>query len=603
MIPYAAPLQDMRFWLDHIAGPEAPALPGQEDGLDPALVDAILGEAAKLAGAVLAPLNTVGDRNPPVLENGVVRHPDGFREAYAQFAAGGWQGVPFDPTYGGQGLPWVVAVQVMEMWLAACSAFALCPVLNQGAAEALAAHGSAEQKALYLTRLVSGEWTGTMNLTEPQAGSDLSQIRTRAEPAGDGTYRLFGQKIFISWGEHALAPNIVHLVLARLPDAPPGTRGISLFAVPKVLTDPDGTLGAPNDLRCVGLEHKLGIHASPTCVMAYGDRGEGAVGTLVGEANRGLECLFTMMNNARLTIGLQGVALAERAYQQASAFARVRVQSKSIADPRGGAVAIIEHPDVRRMLVSMRSKIDAGRALTTYAARLLDQTVEKTGDPATRARLDLLIPVVKAWCTDMAVEVASTGVQIHGGMGYIEETGAAQHLRDARITTIYEGTNGIQANDLVFRKVLRDGGVAARALFAEMAADAAAIASRPEPHVAVVAGALAEGLAALEAATTWVLDTGEREPAAVASVAVPYLRLFGIVCGGWLVGRSVAAALDRRASERGSVDRESVDPDFLNAKILSARAFADHELVLAAGLARTVVAGSEVVAAFPEAHL
>ncbi len=447
MTDYAAPLADMRFALTEIAGiDEIARLPGCEQA-SPDVVDAVLEEAGKLAGGVLAPLNRIGDRQASRLENGVVRTPDGFKEAYAKYVEGGWNALPFPPEHGGQGLPMALSTAVFEMWNSANMGFALCPLLNVGAVEALHAHGTQEQKQVYLPKLVSGEWTGTMNLTEPQAGSDVGALRTRAVRDGDG-YRITGQKIFITYGEHDMAANIVHLVLARLPDAPPGTRGISLFLVPKFLVDADGKLGQRNDVRCVSLEHKLGIHASPTCVLAYGDNG-GAVGFLIGEENRGMECMFTMMNNARLNVGLQGVAIAERAYQQARDFARQRVQSRPVTATSGDTYPIIHHPDVRRMLLSMRAQTEAMRALAYYTAGAIDRArhyPDSEARAAQQRRVDLLIPVVKAWSTDLGVEIASTGVQVHGGMGFIEETGAAQHLRDARIAPIYEGTNGIQAS-------------------------------------------------------------------------------------------------------------------------------------------------------------
>ena len=443
---YAAPLKDMRFVLEHVAGLDQIArLPGG-DAADPELVEQILAQAGAFAAEQLAPLNVVGDRQGSRLENGVVRTPEGWREAYRQHVDGGWNSVPFEPDFGGQGVPWLVATAVNEMWQSANMAFALCPLLNMGAVELLSAHGSPEQKSVYLAKMVSGDWTGTMNLTEPQAGSDVGALRTRAV-AENGHYRIKGQKIFITYGEHDLTENIVHMVLARTPDAPPGSRGISLFIVPKFLPGPDGRPKDRNDLRCVSLEHKLGIHASPTAVMAYGDN-DGAIGFLVGEENRGLEYMFTMMNNARLNVGLQGVAIAERAYQQACAYARTRVQGREFgASGKAAAVPIIRHPDVRRMLLTMRAATEAARALTYYAFAALD-LAKRHPDAAERARhqarVDLLTPVAKAWSTDIGVEVASIGIQVHGGMGFIEETGAAQHLRDARIAPIYEGTNGIQ---------------------------------------------------------------------------------------------------------------------------------------------------------------
>src|SRR5882672_10664723 len=536
---YAAPLADMRFVLEEVAQLDQLAtLPGYE-AASPDLTEAILDEAAKLAGNELAPLNQPADRAGSVLENGVVRTPPGFREAYARYVEGGWNGLAFDPDYGGQGLPLALATPVAEMWNSACMSFALCPLLNHGAVELLQAHGSPAQKALYLNKLVSGEWTGTMNLTEPQAGSDLGALRTRAVPARDERwgehYRISGQKIFITYGDHDLTDNIVHMVLARTPDAPPGSRGISLFLVPKFLLDANDKPGERNDLRPLRLEEKLGIHASPTCVMSYGE-GEGAVGWRIGEENRGLEYMFTMMNSERLLVGVQGVAIAERAYQQAREYARTRVQGQPLGVARdAGKLPIIHHPDVRRMLLSMRAGVEAMRALSYLAAAAIDRS-RGAADAEARfraeRRADLLIPVVKAWCTDLGVEIASTGVQVHGGMGYIEETGAAQYLRDARIAPIYEGTNGIQANDLVGRKLGRDQGEAARELFAEMRASLAELGGEAECEP--MHRGLAEGLDALERATAYLVAA---EPALAAAGSAPYLALFGTVAGGWLMAR------------------------------------------------------------------
>ncbi|MBM3565673.1 MAG: acyl-CoA dehydrogenase, partial [Alphaproteobacteria bacterium] len=457
MTEYTAPVADMLFAMTRVMDFESVrGLPGHGETTED-LVSQILVEAGNFGSGVLAPLNRVGDTQGSRLENGIVRTPNGFADAYAQFVAGGWNAVPFDPDYGGQGLPWVVATAASEIWTSANMAFALCPLLTQGAVELLSAHGSSDLKAKFLPRMVSGEWTGTMNLTEPQAGSDLSRVRSKAERKGD-TWRISGQKIFITWGDHDVAENVVHMVLARTPGAPEGIKGISLFVVPKFVPDPDGKPGARNDLRPLSLEHKLGIHASPTAVMAFGEN-EGALGFLVGEENRGIEYMFTMMNNARLGVGLQGVAIAERAYQRARAYARERIQSRAVDASGRDAVPIERHPDVKRMLLFMKSRAEAGRLLTLYAAAQLDMA-KRHPDGATRANkqalVDLLIPVVKGWCTDSGIAAADTGVQVHGGMGYIEETGAAQHLRDARIAAIYEGTNGIQALDLVGRKVGRE---------------------------------------------------------------------------------------------------------------------------------------------------
>ncbi len=586
---YAAPLADMRFVLEEVAGiAELAALPGYQ-AADNDLVEAVLDEAGKFAAGALAPLNQRADRVGSILENGVVRTPPGFREAYTQYVDAGWGGLTADPENGGQGLPLALAAPVTEMWNSACMAFALCPLLTLASVELLQTYGSDEQKQRYLDRLVSGEWAGTMNLTEPQAGSDLGTLRTRAVPAHDRQwgehYRVTGQKIFITYGDHDLAPNIIHAVLARTPDAPPGSRGLSLFLVPKFLLDDDGRPGQRNAVRPLSLEHKLGIHASPTCVLAYED----AIGWRIGEENRGLEYMFTMMNNARLNIGVQGLAIAERAYQQARDFARTRVQGRPLgARTEDGALPIIHHPDVRRMLLSMRAATEAMRALSYYAAAMIDQA-RREPDPAERAeaqrRADLLIPVVKAWCSDIGVMVASTGIQVHGGMGYIEETGAAQHLRDARIAPIYEGTNGIQANDLVGRKLLRDHGEAVGSLCADIAATATALDAAGTPDLAAIGSGLRAGLGALETATAYLVDT---DPASAAAGATPYLQLSGAVYGGWLMARQGLAASRRLAGGEEDVA-------FLAAKIATARFFAEHFLAMAPGYLAGVRGGATVL--------
>ncbi|MFQ5617565.1 MAG: acyl-CoA dehydrogenase [Rhodospirillales bacterium] len=589
MTSYAAPLADMRFVIHELAGLDAvAALPGCADAT-PDLVDAILEQAAKFGGDVLAPLNQPGDRQGCVFENGVVRTPDGFVDAYARFVDGGWNGVPFDPEYGGQGLPWLVSTAVSEIWQAANMAFSICPMLNQGAVELISNHGSAEQKALFLPRMISGEWSGAMALTEPQAGSDLAQVRTKAVPDGDH-YRVSGQKIFITYGEHDLAPNIIHMVLARIEGAPPGIKGISLFIIPKFLPGGDGTLGERNDLRCVSIEHKLGIHASPTAVMSYGDGG-GAIGYLVGEENRGIECMFTMMNAARLGVGLEGVGIAERAYQQARAFALERIQGRALGGGGADPVAIVEHPDVRRMLLSMRAQTEAARALAYFVAACLDMARRHPDEKVRRRRqtlVDLLTPVVKAWSTDTGIEVANTGIQVHGGMGYVEETGAAQHLRDARIAAIYEGTNGIQANDLVGRKVARDNGAGANAFIAMVRELDRELAAAPGDDIAAIRARLAGGADALAGATRWLVETYPSDPRSVAAGAVHYLRLLGIVAGGWLMARAALIAAAGPAAGGG-------DPDFLGAKMVSARFFADHVLVQAGTLATVFTQGAAFV--------
>ena len=575
---YTAPLADMRFALREVAGLERiAALPGYEHATDDT-VDAVLEEAAKLAGNGLAPLNRDGDKVGARLENGVVRTAPGFTGIYKEFVDGGWNSLPFDPEFGGQGMPWLLATTVQEMWQAANMGFGLVLLLNQGAIDAIHHHGSAEQKATYLPRMISGEWTGTMNLTEPQAGSDLGQLKSRAVKDGDH-YKITGQKIFITYGEHDLTENIVHLVLARTPDAPAGVRGISLFIVPKFLPGADGKPGKRNDLRCVSLEHKLGIHASPTCVMSFGDDG-GAVGYLVGEEGRGLSYMFTMMNNARLSVGIQGLAIAERAYQQAAAFARTRVQSKDDGSPQPQSVSIVHHADVRRMLMTMRAQIEAMRALGYYTAAGIDGSLKTADREAAREqqdRVDLLIPIVKAWFTDLGNEIASTGVQIHGGMGFIEETGAAQHLRDARILPIYEGTNGIQARDLVGRKVTKDGGETMLGLVAEMCALVGDLKKAPGDDLAAIASGIESAASALEDATRWVAGTASKDLTNALAGSVPFLRLAGTALGGWLLAKSALVAQQRLATRDG-------DPKFLEAKVVTARFYA--EVILPPALAQ-----------------
>jgi alkylation response protein AidB-like acyl-CoA dehydrogenase len=584
---YTAPIRDMEFVLTELADLESVArLPGYEQAT-PDLVGAILEEAAKLASEVLAPLNQAGDRDGSHVVSGAVHTPDGWKEAYRKFVEGGWNGLPLTPDYGGQGLPWLVATSVNEMWHAANMAFSLCPMLTQAAVEAILNHGSEEQKSLYLPRLIAGEWTGTMNLTEPQAGSDLSAVRTKAVPEGDH-YLISGQKIFITYGEHDLTENIVHMVLARLPDAPPGVKGLSLFIVPKHTVAKDGKLQGRNDVRCVSLEHKLGINASPTAVLAFGDGG-GAKGYLVGEKNRGLECMFTMMNLARLGVGVEGLGIAERAYQQARAYARERVQGRALTGPEGERTTIIHHPDVRRMLMTMKSQIEAMRAVAYVASGAFDKALHHPDADERRSRhelVDLLTPVVKGWCTEVAVEVASMGVQVHGGMGYIEETGASQHLRDARITTIYEGTTGIQANDLVGRKVIRNRGVAARELIDTMKDSAGELASISNRSVNDIRNALADGIEAVTEATDWLLTSHERDPQLPAAASVPYLRLLGTVVGGWQMARAALAA-------QRKLDGEAGDAEFYKAKLGTARFYAEQIMPQASALLQTITRGSE----------
>ncbi|MBX9812367.1 MAG: acyl-CoA dehydrogenase [Burkholderiales bacterium] len=593
MSTYSAPLKDMQFAIKELVGlDEVAALPGCGE-VSAGLVDAVLAEAAKFAQEVLDPLNRSGDRQGARLADGKVIVPDGFDKAYRQFIEAGWNGLSGQPEFGGQGLPHIVAMPVQEMWNSANMAFCLCPMLTSGVLEALHVHGTPQQQKTYLPRLTAGEWAGTMNLTEPQAGSDLSAVRTRAVPEGDH-YRIHGTKIFITWGEHDMAENIIHLVLARTPGAPEGVKGISLFIVPKFLVNADGSLGERNDVRCVSLEHKLGIHASPTCVLAYGD-GKGAVGFLVGEENRGLEYMFTMMNHARLGVGMEGVALAERAYQHALEYAKTRVQGREIGQRSGDRVTIIHHPDVRRMLMSMKAQTEAMRALAYFAAAVLDRAKRHPDEQERRrhqALIDLLTPIVKGWCTEQSVEVATTGIQVHGGMGFVEETGAAQFLRDARITTIYEGTTGIQANDLIGRKVAFEQGATAKAVIAAMRAVDGELAKHAE--LAAIRASLTAGMRAVEEATDWLVATYPADAKAAAACAVPYLKLFGIVAGGWQMARAALIAQSRLEAKEG-------DADFYRAKLVTARFYADHILPQAAALGHTVVNGADSVLALDPA--
>lgn len=595
MSDYNAPLKDMQFVLTELAGmAQVSALPGYAEAT-PDLIEAILEESGKFSRDVLAPLNFTGDQEGAQWADKAVTMPKGFKEAYAQFVDNGWNAVSGNPEFGGQGLPKVVSAVVQEMWQSANMAFSLCPMLTMGGIEALELYGSEEQKATYLHHMVSGRWTGTMNLTEPQAGSDLAAVRMRAVPEGDGTYKLFGQKIFITYGDHDMAENTIHLVLARTPDAPAGVKGISLFVVPKFIVNADGTLGARNDVHSVSIEHKLGIHASPTCVMAYGENG-GAVGTLIGKENDGLKYMFVMMNAARYAVGLEGLALGERAYQQALGFARERVQSRAI-EGSAGSVPIIKHPDVRRMLLLMRSQNEAMRAVAYVVASALD-SASRHPDADERIRqqafVDLMIPVVKAWLTETGNEVTSLGVQIHGGMGFIEETGAAQHFRDARITTIYEGTTGIQALDLIGRKVARDGGAALNALRGQMKETQAELAKQSAASFKALAAALGEGIAAVAAAGEYIVANYGKDPRTVAVGAVPFLRLLGIVSGGWMMARAALAA-------QAKIDAGDNDP-FYPAKINTAHFYADHVMAAASGLVKEVVQGGASALALDDAQ-
>ncbi len=586
---FTPPLEDIRFVLDELVDvPAVQALPGQSE-TSRELVDAVLEEAGKFAAQVLAPLNREGDIKGSQWKDGEVASAPGFRDAYAQYCAAGWNALPFPAQWGGQGLPSIVSSPVSEMVMSANLSFSLCPMLTAGAVAALVLVGSDQLKQTYLPKMIDGSWTGTMNLTEPQAGSDLSLVRSRAVPEGDH-YRISGQKIFITWGEHDMTENIVHLVLARLPDAPEGVKGISLFVVPKFLVNADGSLGARNDVRCGSLEHKLGIHASPTAVLNFGEK-DGAIGYLVGEANRGLEYMFIMMNEARYAVGVQGIAIGERAYQQAAAYAHERRQGRDLTDPRGPTAPIARHPDVRRMLLTMRAITEANRALSMTLAALLDHG--HAGNRDAQALAEFLVPIHKGWATEAANEVTSLGVQVHGGMGFIEETGAAQHLRDARITAIYEGTTAIQANDLVGRKTARDGGAVARALAGQIRTTLAALAEADDPDLKAIHARLDAALTDFELCATYVATHFTHDIVAVHAGSVPYLTLSGLVCGGWQMARAAQAARRRLDAAQG-------DAGFNTAKLKTARFYADHLLTRVAGLREQVLAGASAIAEFPE---
>ncbi len=587
MSAYTAPLKDMRFVLRELAGLEAVAkLPGYGEAT-PDTVDAILEEASKFASEVLDPINYPGDQQGSVWKDGAVTTPKGFKEAYLQYVQGGWAALPFEAEWGGQGLPKLVATAVEEMLTSSNMSFSLCPLLTQGAIHALELCGSEALKKTYLGKMIEGSWTGTMNLTEPQAGSDLALVKTKAIKSGDH-HLISGQKIFITYGEHDLAENIVHLVLARTPDAPEGVKGISLFLVPKFLVKPDGTLGERNSARCASIEHKLGIHASPTAVMVF----DKAVGYLVGEENKGLAYMFVMMNAARFSVGLEGVAIAERAFQRALAYARERLQGRDLVEG-AGTVPIIRHPDVRRMLMLMKSQTEAMRALAYVVAAAMDFSAKvenKEERKRHQAFVDLMIPVVKGWSTETGIEVASLGIQVHGGMGFIEETGAAQHLRDARITTIYEGTTGIQAGDLVGRKIAREGGATAKGLVSELKRFDAELAKSKNADVQAVRASLAAGTQAVADCVDYIVANAGKDVKGVFAGAVPFLKLMGIVAGGWQMARAALAAERLKSS----------DPAFYEAKIKTARFYADHVLVQAPGLRDTVVKGGAGVMALSD---
>jgi alkylation response protein AidB-like acyl-CoA dehydrogenase len=590
---YVAPLKDMLFNIQHLADIEQVALiPGFEDaGFDTA--QAVLEEAAKFNEGVLSPLNWEGDKNPSSWKDGVVTATPGFKEAFKQFAEAGWQGLQHPVDFGGQGLPKTIGASVGEMQNSANMSFALCPLLTDGAIEALLTAGSDELKATYLENLVSGKWTGTMNLTEPQAGSDLAAVRSRAEPQTDGSYKVFGTKIYITWGEHDMAENIVHLVLARVTGAPEGVKGISLFVVPKFMVNKDGSLGARNDVHCVSIEHKMGIKASPTAVLQYGDHG-GAIGYLVGQENRGLEYMFIMMNAARFGVGVQGIAIAQSAYQKAVSFAKDRVQSRPVDGSLPGSGPIIHHPDVKRMLMTMRAYVEGCRAMATVAAAAYDAAHHHTDADVRKqnqAFYEFMVPLIKGYSTEMSLEVASLGVQVHGGMGFIEETGAAQYYRDAKILTIYEGTTAIQANDLVGRKTVRDGGQTAKAIAAQIEATETSLVQNGGADALAVAARLKSAREAFLDVVTFVAGQTKTQPNAVFSGSVPYLMLAGNLMAGWQLGRSLLVAQEQIA--------KGVDVPFMNAKVSTARFYADHLLTKGPGMRDAIVDGHGSVTALP----
>jgi alkylation response protein AidB-like acyl-CoA dehydrogenase len=582
---YRSPVAEIAFTLRHAAGFDAANAEGLYGDLDDSLVDAVLEEAGRFASEQIAPLNRIGDTHGTPFKDGKITMPPGWKEAYTAWAAAGWNGLAAPSVWGGQGLPQAINVACIEMWNAASAAFGVGPTITMAGIEALAAHGSDALKQIYLPKLISGEWMGTMQLTEPQAGSDVGALRTKAVRAGDGSYRIIGQKIFITYGEHDLTDNIIHLVLARLPDAPAGTRGISLFVVPKFLVKADGSLGARNDAHAQSIEHKMGIHASPTCTMVYGDNG-GAIGFLVGEENRGMACMFTMMNRARLAIGAQGVGIADAATQQAMAYAHERRQGRGSHMDSTQMSAIVEHVDVKRILMSMRALTNAARAICYTTAVAIDRS-ERERDPAARARAheraSLLTPIAKAFSTDVATDVASLNVQIHGGMGFIEETGAAQLYRDARITQIYEGTNGIQAIDLVARKLPLSAGATVRGYISELRTTVAAVKAANDPAFGATAARLSEAIDQLARATEWLLETQPRDSDRALAGATPYLRLFGLAAGGCMLAGSALAALRGRGADNVSAAR----------MIATAKFFATNLTTAAAGLATTVTDGAD----------
>ena len=586
---YRAPVKDMMFVMTELAGlDEVAQIPGFEDfGAETA--QAVLEECAKLNEDVIAPLNWAGDQSPSSWKDGAVTTTPGFKEAFRQFAQGGWQGLQHPGEFGGQGLPKTIGAACIEMLNSANMSFALCPLLTDGAIEALLTAGSPELQQAYIPKMIEGAWTGTMNLTEPQAGSDLALVRSRAEPQPDGSYKLFGTKIFITYGEHDMAENIVHLVLARVAGAPEGVKGISLFVCPKFMVNADGSLGARNDVHCVSIEHKLGIKASPTAVLQFGDHG-GAIGTLVGQENRGLEYMFVMMNAARYAVGVQGIAIAERAYQKAASFAKERVQSRPVDGSLPGSGPIIHHPDVRRMLMTMRALTEGCRAMALTAAAAYD-AAHAHPDAEVRSQnaafYEFMVPLVKGYSTEMSLEVTNLGVQVHGGMGFIEETGAAQYFRDAKILTIYEGTSAIQANDLIGRKTARDGGRTAKAIAAQIAATEAQLADRPSAAAQAMARRLRAAREAFEQVVDFVAGQTKANPNAVFAGSVPYMMLAGNVVAGWQLARALMIAEDGLAAGE--------DTEFMAAKIATARFYAEHILTRAPGLRDSIVDGGESV--------
>lgn len=593
---YNAPVKEILFTLNKVIGlSDLAALKGFEEAT-PDMVEAILEESAKFTAEVLAPLNWTGDQQGSRLAEGEVTTPDGWKDAYTQFVESGWGSLSFAPEFGGQGLPMSVSAAVQEMWHSANMSFGLCPLLTQGAVDAITHHGSEQQQQKYLPKMVEGVWSGTMNLTEPQAGSDLAAVRSRAEPDGHGGYLISGQKIYITYGEHDLTDNIVHLVLARLPDADPGVKGISLFIVPKYVVNEDGSLGERNDVTCVSLEHKLGIHASPTCVMSYGDAG-GARGELVGEAGRGLVYMFTMMNQARHAVGVEGYGIAERAYQKALEYAKDRKQGKTLLGKSADDQGIVNHPDVRRMLMSMRSSIEAMRGISLECAAAFDRA-NRHSDPEIAAfnqrRGELLTPLVKGWSTELGVELCSMGVQIHGGMGFIEETGAAQFLRDARITPIYEGTTAIQANDLIGRKTSRDGGQGMRELIANMRSTAAELDASEHADIKAISRRFTLALDAGEAATEWLL--GQNDATLPSAISVEFLMLHGRLAGGWMSARTALEAA--KAQQEADADQA-----WLSARITLARYFAERNLPLVEAGHTIVIESAESTVALEVAQL